>query len=152
MAADYQQIRFDIVPFGRSARELVPVVGTRRLADLVTEFETEYGFTPAGGYAGLVLDYYAFGDLPRYLTGDQDPWPGEQVPLLGCQCGEWGCWPMIACVTVTEATVRWSGFRQPHRDSRDYSQFGPYAFPASEYRRAVSAAAAQAALPPGQPG
>jgi hypothetical protein len=57
---------------------------------------------------------------------------------------------MIACVTVTEATVRWSGFRRPHRDNRDYSQFGPYAFPASEYRRAVSAAAAQAAMPPGQ--
>jgi hypothetical protein len=148
--AAYQEIRFDIRPFGGSARELVPVVSARTLADLAAAFETDQGFTPAGRYMGLVLDYYDFGDLTRYLTGVEESWEGDQVQLLSCSCGEWGCWPLVASVTVTPGTVMWSGFRNPHRDDRDYSLFGPFTFRAADYHAAASsaAAAARAASPP----
>jgi hypothetical protein len=97
-----------------------------------------------------VLEHYRFGDLAQYLFGAQFPWPGHQVPLLGCQCGEWGCWPLIASVTATDQEVLWSDFRQPYRPRWSYSRFGPFQFPASSYRQAVSAAATQAGLGPAE--
>jgi hypothetical protein len=53
---------------------------------------------------------YRFGDLRQYLVGRQPPWPGERVPLLGCDCGEWGCWPLVATVRSESGTVTWSEF------------------------------------------
>ncbi len=40
--------------------------------------------------------------------------------LLGCTCGERGCWPFTARVTVGHGTVTWSGHRHGHRD-RDHA-------------------------------
>ena len=146
--AGYQEIRFDVRPFGGSARELVPVVSSRSLADRAAAFETDRGLTPAGRYMGLVLDYYNFGDLTRYLTGVEESWEGDPVQLLSCSsCGEWGCWPLTASVTVTLDAVLWSGFRNPHRDDRDYSRFGPFAFLAADYHAAVSSAASRVTPP-----
>ena len=66
-------IRFELRPFRRGARELMPPAGSSSLADLAAAFELESGFTPAGGYAGLVLEHYQLGDLTQYLAGKQLP-------------------------------------------------------------------------------
>jgi hypothetical protein len=142
---DFRAIRFEVRLFGTHAHELVPVVDSSSLVELVTTFEADSGYEPAGGYAGLVLEHYRFGDLTRYLAGEQSPWPGARVPLLGCQCGEWGCWPLIASVTVKDQEVLWSDFRQPHRAGRDYSRFGPFTFREPDYRHAVLSATARTA-------
>jgi hypothetical protein len=99
------------------------------------------GFDPTGGYAGPVLDNYRFGDLGLYLAGQQQPRPGARVPLLGCECGEWGCWPLLATVTIADGIAEWSDFGQPHRPERDYSRFGPLRFVEADYRAAVASVA-----------
>jgi hypothetical protein len=103
-------IRFELHRFEDSAHELVPIIGSTSLVDLVKQFEEGAGFDPTGGYAGLVLDNYRFGDLGLYLAGQQQPWPGARVPLLGCECGEWGCWPLLATVTIADGVAEWSDF------------------------------------------
>jgi len=134
-------ITFELRPFDQDCRQLVPVVGADLLSDLVTDFERTQAYEPAGGYGGLVLEYYKFGDLARYLVGEQTPWPGARVPLLGCACGDWGCWPLVANVSAAEGFVSWDAFAQPHRPGRDYSGFGPFRFDEASYRHAAQDAA-----------
>jgi hypothetical protein len=103
---------------------MVPMIGSCSLADLARAFESRAGHEPAGRCAGLVLEHYNFGDLNLYLAGEQRPWPGLDVPLLGCECGEWGCWPLVARIDQADGVVEWSHFRQPHRPGHSYREFG----------------------------
>jgi hypothetical protein len=82
---------------------LTPVVDGRPLTELVAEFESRQGYSPAGDYAGLVPDHFRFGDLPRYFLGQGDgQWPKPGYAwLLGCDCGEVGCWPLEALSSLT---------------------------------------------------
>jgi hypothetical protein len=136
-----QTIELDFRPLYRGAVQMVPVVDSRSLVDLAHEFESSAGYEPAGRYAGLVLEHYDFGDINSYLMGEQLPWPGRDVALLGCECGEWGCWPLVARVVADDGIVEWSEFRQPHRSSWHYQGLGPFRFPEQQYRLAAAAAA-----------
>lgn len=119
--------------------QIVPEVNGRSLVDLVTEFEESRSFTPAGGYAGLVPAHFTFGDLARYYLGEEpEQWPKPgHLWLLGCECGEVGCWPLEARVTATDETVAWSNFHTPQRAGRDYTGFGPFLFARDHYDLAV---------------
>ncbi|MFF9062603.1 hypothetical protein ACF09K_28515 [Streptomyces sp. NPDC014882] len=64
---------------------------------------------------------------------------GDTVPLLGCSCGIWGCWPLMAKVTVSSTTVTWSSFRQPYREPWGELAMGPYEFPRDAYEAALAA-------------
>ena len=86
-------VEWRLSAFEGTASELSPLVDGCPLVDLAAEYEQSAGYKPAGGYAGLVLDYYRFGNLRLYLMGEQQDWPGERVPLLGCDSGEWGSSP-----------------------------------------------------------
>jgi hypothetical protein len=136
-------VTFEVGDFeGRAGVLLDPVVDGVRLSDLVTAHEAAAGFDVVGGYGGLVLDQFRFGDLDRYLVGDGS-WPGPgTASLLGCECGEVGCWSLDARVTVADGLVVWDRFRQPHRPQRDYADFGPFVFDERAYRAAVDEAAA----------
>jgi hypothetical protein len=57
--------------------------------------------------------------------------------LLACDCGDWGCWPLMARITVTERSVTWDAFEQPHRSTRDYTGFGPFRFDRRRYDAAL---------------
>jgi hypothetical protein len=81
------------------------MVDARSLADLAHEFESRAGYEPAGRFAGLVLEHYDFGDINLYLMGERLPWPGRDVALLGCECGELGCWPLVARVVGGDGVV-----------------------------------------------
>jgi hypothetical protein len=118
---------------------LTPVVDGRPLTELVTEFESRQGYSPSGGYAGLVPDRFHFGDLPRYFLGQEDEqWPKPGYAwLLACDCGEAGCWPLEARIIVGTETVTWTGFAQPHRRTRDYQGFGDFVFNRASYEYAV---------------
>ena len=60
--------------------------------------------------------------------------------LLGCTCGDMGCWPFTAVVTVEPDAVVWSGYRNGHRNW-DYSQLGDLVFDREQYEQAVRATA-----------
>lgn len=121
---------------------LVPEIDGQSLIELVAAYESTQGYTPAGGYGGLVPDNFTFGPLPEYYLGTAAPqWPGPgHAWLLACDCGEAGCWPLEARVEPTDDTVTWSEFHQPHRPSWDYSGFGPFQFDRSQYETAVAEA------------
>jgi len=142
--------RLDIVDFRRGAlpRAIVveptiePYVNGLALRELAREVElapaTASGERKlAGSYAGVPR----YNDIlwpSRHFLGEPEPsWfeDGDTV-LLGCECGEWGCWPLTAKVEVTDALVTWSGFRNGHRDW-DLSGLGPYVFDRDQYERAL---------------
>jgi hypothetical protein len=65
-----RKVRFDIRqwPDGSGpAPELLPYVDDVSLVQLVSGYERAAGFDVPGGYAGVVLDHFAFGDLAAYL-------------------------------------------------------------------------------------
>jgi hypothetical protein len=119
---------------------VVPLVDGTELATLVTDFEAAQGYEPAGGYDGVTPAFISNLEIARHLLGE----PSDQgaTEVLSCQCGEWGCWPLLASITVADGEVTWSAFAQPHRRDRDYRAFGPFRFDEHQYRAAVTQAAA----------
>jgi len=64
--------------------------------------------------------------------------------VLACgACGELGCWPLYAAVSVGGESVTWSAFEQPHRRDRDYTGLGPFEFDREQYQAAVERLLAQ---------
>ena len=126
----------------RRVLTVVPYVDGIDLRVSITEYERLRAFDPAGGYAGIVPEFFNFGDLADYYRGatDHSYW-GKigKIAVLGCECGEVGCWPLYAQVQASEETISWSVFEQPHRRERDYSEFGPFQFRRSQYESAVDA-------------
>lgn len=109
---------------------VVPLVDSAGLTELIARREAERGYDSTGAYAGLVPEFFRFGELRRYFLGEGagEDWfdaPGK-IALLGCECGEVGCWPLAARVSVSADLIGWSAFEQPFRKERDYSQFGPF--------------------------
>lgn len=113
----------------------VPYVDDVALTDLIDRFELAAGLSPAGGaYGGLIPRYFS-GTMTEHFHG-LDAEEGK-TPLLACACGDWGCWPLLARITVTEDEVVWDSFGQPHRPERDYRGFGPFRFARAQYDAAV---------------
>ena len=83
------------------------------------------------------------GRTSRSLAETEAADADDKRALLECACGEPGCWPLLATVTVGSAQVIWSGFEQPHRraDSAgghwDYGGFGPFVFERAAYDAAL---------------
>lgn len=90
----------------------------------------------AGSYAGLVVgearwqDWYS-GVRPQVWFGDGDSC------LLGCLCGDTGCWPLTAKITVGGDTVVWESFRTGHR-AWDLAALGPFTFSRRAYDAALA--------------
>ena len=121
------------------ALSIVPVVNDIRLTQLIEDFERGHNYQPTGGYAGLVPGHFNFGPLEKYFLAETPSVPIEKIGhyLLGCSCGEVGCWPLTARIVVDAQQVIWEGFSQPFRPNRDYSSFGPFVFSLEQYRRTV---------------
>lgn len=84
-------------------------------------------------YGGLVPASYRFGPMPAHFMKVDEP-----IFVLGCDCGEVGCWPLLASVKLSTDAVSWADFVQPHRKGRDYSAFGPFSFGLSQYKIALT--------------
>jgi hypothetical protein len=94
----------------------------------------------AGGYVGLVPGYVRVDLASQFLGGGGArlyEGEDEKTQLLGCGCGEVGCSPLLARVTVTEDTVTWDEFEQPARPDWDYEALGPFTFERAQYERAL---------------
>ena len=130
---------FEVVPVEGDAKALVPTIDAQPLVDLVAAFESRRGYQPSGRYAGLIPAHFNFGDLTRYYEAQEDrQWPSAgHAWLLGCDCGEVGCWPLTARIALTPAEVTWSDFSQEHRPAWDYEGFGPFIFDRDQYASAV---------------
>ena len=119
-------------------------VNGRDLTALVREFEAPFASELAGAY-GLLP---AADVLPpaRHFLGEPEALytsGGGRTMLLGCDCGEPGCWPLEAHIAVNETTVRWQDFSQPHRPEWNYGLFGPFNFDRGQYEEVLGRAAGQ---------
>lgn len=134
-------LSFAIQPLckGDETPSIVPVVNGIHLTRLVEDFERAADFEPIGGYAGLVPTAFNFGPLDVYFLGQTHEQLFELGGyfLLGCSCGEVGCWPLNARITQLDDQIIWDQFRQPHRRERDYSSFGPFRFERDRYQQSV---------------
>ena len=133
---------FELIPLGKGATELLAKVDGVSLVEEVAAFEARRKYSPSGGYAGIIPAYFNFGDLRRYFEGHAErPWPSPgRTCLLGCDCGELGCWPLTAAIAVSTDEVIWSDFAQPHRPKWNYEGFGPFVFDRAQYADAVERA------------
>jgi len=96
----------------------------------------------AGNYIGLVAGYMRIDLAGQFLGGQGTPMfegDDEKTALLGCGCGEVGCSPLMARVTVTDDTVTWDEFEQPTRPEWDYQGCGPFTFDRAQNERALMA-------------
>jgi hypothetical protein len=119
---------------------IVPVLNGIPLTRMIVDFERSHGFEPAGDYGGLVPTWFNYGPLDVYFLGEANRENFERAGyyLLGCSCGEVGCWPLTARISKTPSQVIWEHFSQPFRQERDYSSFGPFGFDLDQYTRAVA--------------
>lgn len=93
----------------------------------------------AGTYGGM--QPYEWVDLPEQY-GD------GRAAVLGCDCGEVGCWPLRVRITREGGTVTWSDFWAPgskHTPSL-LESLGPFVFDGAAYDAAVSAVLAHAGV------
>ncbi|MGP4105091.1 hypothetical protein [Nonomuraea sp. KM90] len=67
----------------------------------------------------------------------------DETMLLGCNCGTAECWALLARIDVTDTEVRWSRFRNNHRDWDLSLTLGPFAFSRRQYEQALHATAYQ---------
>lgn len=94
--------------------------------------------------AGMYAPFGASGlwpDIaPHFMGSPTASWfnDGDTV-LIGCECGEWGCWPLTADIVINRSEVTWSHFRQGHRDW-DLSGLGPFVFERAQYEAALLSA------------
>jgi hypothetical protein len=124
---------------------LVPYLSGVPLPDLVRVAELPFARGAgnpdlAGSYVGLLAEKVGWPSR-HYLGEPVLSWFGDgDTVLLGCGCGDWGCWPFTAMVTVAEDTVTWSGYRTGHRDW-DYRELREITFDRIQYEEAVRATA-----------
>ncbi|MFG2005108.1 hypothetical protein ACGFNU_38785 [Spirillospora sp. NPDC048911] len=62
----------------------------------------------------------------------------DETMLLGCMCGISECWALLARIEVTDSQVRWSGFRNNHRDWDLSATLGPFVFSRPQYEQALA--------------
>jgi hypothetical protein len=144
-----QRIDFRAVPAdvgdGTAVEGIVPHIDGVPLTELLRRVELpsarrEKKPDLAGSYVGLMDDRVRWPSR-HYLGKPVLTWFGDgDTVLLGCTCGEWGCWPFTAIVTVEPDVVTWSGYRNGHRDW-DYGGLRDLVFDRTQYERAVRATA-----------
>lgn len=132
-------LSFDVSNRGEGDATLITAcVDEVMLTALAAQFERSHGMDPAGGYSGLIPEFFCYGPLDRYFLGRADfLGMSGRIYVLGCECGEVGCWPLECLVNARDREVIWEGFKQPHRPERDYSSFGPFVFKLEQYEEAL---------------
>ena len=143
------EVSFEFAPAGEEfpdeLRQIKIEVNGVELPELVREAELPSAQKDeeeemAGNYIGLVAGYTRIDLAGQFLGGQGTPmFEGneERTALLGCGCGEVGCSPLMARITVTDDTVTWDQFEQPTRPDWDYDNFGPFTFERAQYERAL---------------
>jgi REP element-mobilizing transposase RayT len=127
------------VAFSWDAGRLKIEVDGRDLIELVREVELPFATAEgrpehAGAYHGPPAEHVRRGArqfLParKHLTAQ----------LLGCECGEPDCRPLLAEIELGRETVSWSRFRRGRRADWSHDRLGPFVFSRSAYEKALAA-------------
>ena len=146
------RIEFIRRPFREGDREsgIQIKINGRDLVELVRAVENAFAdkedaASIAGAYAGLPPNddtcppsKHFLGEPSRAIYRY-----GAKRQVLGCECGEAGCWPLLCVIEAGPTRVIWSQFEQPHRSierSKNpwrYDELGPFEFDRGQYERAL---------------
>ena len=79
--------------------------------------------------------------MPRLLGEsamfyDRDSVEGK-IAVLGCGCGDVGCWPLRVRIKLRDDVVIWDGFEQPHLPAWRYDELRPFVFDRQRYVAAL---------------
>ena len=140
---DFQRRRI-----ARYPSEVIDVlVDGRPLADVVGEVEFPFAEREgkpdlAGSYQGLGPEQVDGSPRTHFMGSDEShlfSGPRDKTILLGCECGEPGCWPLMARIEVTDRTVEWRDFMQPHRHETWRYDGLKFVFEREQYEEALTA-------------
>jgi hypothetical protein len=118
-------------------------VNGRNLVETLREVELPFATREgkpdlAGKYVGL-RPADVFLPSPR-LLGEPKMYhddPEGKIAVLGCECGDVGCWPFRVRIKLREDVVIWDGFEQPHRPAWRYDKMRPFVFDRGQYFSAL---------------
>jgi len=133
---------------GTRFHEIRLIIDGRDLIDMLKEHEMAFVKCKgdeiiAGNYSGLSAAHTPSGRFFGECDNDYGEHE-EKVALLGCKCGIEACWPFAVKIIITDKSVIWTDFEQPHRSRQsaggfwDYSGFAPLEFDLKEYQDEVS--------------
>jgi hypothetical protein len=139
---DQLRLELTLAKFGsRQTSNVNILINETSLADLARVVELPHARAErnpklAGDYSPMIIE--EFRDKNGLLGDPACSWfeDGDTV-LMGCPCGEWGCWPLTVRIDVDPDRVTWRDFRNGHRDW-DLQALGPFVFDRSEYEAAIS--------------
>ena len=149
-------IKFAVEKYGKQDASVAAIyINRRSLLDLVREVELPFAGAEghadiAGGYTWLWLRWIS--DAHQHFYGIPEPnyCYHEKASILECRaCGASGCWPFLVRIEVTDETVVWSLFEQPHRGKKSkashwkYEGFGPFVFDRKQYDEALQSLGAE---------
>jgi hypothetical protein len=131
------------VPCGGGGRIHVKI-NEEPLRDLVRRYElpwaTGSGQPDLAGSYGLLTGYRFDTGLFFGEPAVADYRLAGGVALMGCICGDVGCWPFVVRIHIGDDEVVWRDFRQPHRPGWSYADFPPLHFDRTAYEAEVAAA------------
>jgi len=125
-------------------------INGRDLVELVRAVENPFAYKEghaslSGAYAGLPPNddtcppsKHFLGE-PSYAVYRYE----GKTQVLGCECGEPGCWPLFCLIEAGLTRVTWSQFEQPHRTVKRsklpwrYDELGPFEFNRDQYEHAL---------------
>ncbi|WP_394940844.1 hypothetical protein [Psychromicrobium sp. YIM B11713] len=121
---EFNQLELRIVK-GTEALKLIPFIDGRSLE-----------FT---GHDGLWLNGWQYEPADRYWYGDFEFAHQENGTwIMGCDCGEAGCAPLEASVTVSPDQVIWSDFHSGN-SPRPVPELTSYTFARAQYDEQIRA-------------
>ena len=129
------EIELRLIPGGEGGRLVHVLIDGRDLLDRVREVELPQA--TADGQPDLAGSYRALTPAQWEILPEQ--YGDGRGAVLGCTCGEVGCWPLRVRITWGTDTVVWSDFEQPNRPW-SYERLGPFVFARKQYEHAVSLA------------
>lgn len=141
-----QTVEFAWDPVGPKRSEALRIlIDGVSLAQVIGAIEKPYASAEgspnlAGGYAGLARRALPPDLTTHFLGGERSHLfcgpPGKTV-LLGCECGEPACWPLMAHVHVADVQMTWTAFEQPHRRDRWLYEGTRFVFDSAQYEAAL---------------
>ncbi|TCZ79361.1 hypothetical protein E0485_05735 [Paenibacillus albiflavus] len=125
----------------QDAQVLGIYINGENLVELIRRYENQFDPSIAGGYEGLNIKF--LNNIKEHFTGklnedDLFYYEGKTL-IMGCNCGEPGCWPILIKVIEEDEVIVWNEFEQPHRNEEsasghwDYSKFKPLRFNRKQY-------------------
>lgn len=125
-------------------RILIDGVDLRLLAEKaeLASAAAEGNASLAGSYAGLRADGHVLPPSQHFLGRVESGLYeyGRRVQVLGCECGEPGCWPLVCRVEADKDWVVWSDFERPYRRGAwKHDGLGPFMFARAQFEEALRA-------------